>query len=84
MTDEQREQAIERIKAKRGFWTHLATYLIVNAFLVVVWAVGDSSSFWPIWPIAGWAVALAFHAYSVFIEKPISEDRIQREIDRES
>jgi len=36
MTDEQRRQAMGRIQAKRGFWTHLAAYIVVNAVLVVV------------------------------------------------
>jgi len=35
MTEEQRQAAIRRIRAKRGFWRHFATYLAVNALLVV-------------------------------------------------
>ncbi len=35
MTEGQRQAAIRRIRAKRGFWLHFATYLAVNALLVV-------------------------------------------------
>ena len=85
MTDEQREAAIKRIKSKREFWTHLATYVIVNTALVVIWALSsDGGYFWPIWSIFGWGIGIAFHAYNTFFEKPITEDQIQREIDKGS
>lgn len=85
MTDEQRAAAIGRIKAKREFWTHVITYVIVNTMLVVIWALstGTGSYFWPIWSIAGWGIGLIFHAWNVFRgERPIGEDEIQREIER--
>ena len=36
MTDEQRQRAIRRIQAKRGFWVHFTVYLAVNALLVFI------------------------------------------------
>lgn len=47
--------------AQTLFAVHLRIYLIVNAFLIAVWAVSDSSDFWPIWPILGWGLGLALH-----------------------
>ncbi len=35
MTEGQRQAAIRRIRANRGFWRHFATYLAFNALLVV-------------------------------------------------
>lgn len=84
MTNEQREAAIARIKEKRDFWGHVAAYVIVNTMLVIIWALSSGGYFWPIWSIVGWGIGLAFHAWSVFGEKPISEDRIQKEIDKGS
>ena len=80
--DPRREAAIKRLEAKRGFSIHAAMYVIVNILLVVVWAVTGHGYFWPIWPIAGWGIGLAVHAYVTYFQKPIMEDDIRREIER--
>jgi len=77
-----REAAIRRVKAKRGFMTHLVIYLVVNALILVIWVSSGSGYFWPIWVILGWGVGLAFHGWGVYFRQPISEDDIRREIDR--
>ena len=42
MDEEQlRSEATKRLKAKREFWQHLATYVIVNAGLI---AIGPSAA----------------------------------------
>jgi len=42
---------------------HVAAYVLVNALLVVIWAVtSDGGNFWPLWPILGWGIALGLHA----------------------
>lgn len=81
-TDDRREAALKRLKAKREFKTHLAVYVIVNALLVAIWAMSGGGYFWPIWPIVGWGVGVAFNAWSAYFEKPISEDEIRREMDK--
>lgn len=81
MTEEQRQQAIGRIQAKRGFWRHFAVYLAVNAFLVIIWATTSDAYFWPIWPILGWGIAIVAHAVRVYGRpSEISEEQIEREI----
>ncbi len=77
-----REAAIKQVKAKRGFKTHLAVYLIVNTFLVLQWAAAGRGGFWPFWTIIGWGIGLAFHAWSVYFQGPITEDEIAREMRR--
>ena len=82
MTDQdRREAAVARIKEKRDFTTHLVTYVAVNALLIVVWAMSGSGYFWPVWPLAGWGIGLVIHAFETF-RRPITEDAIQREIDK--
>ena len=82
MTDqERREAAIARIKEKRDFFTHLFIYVAVNALLVVVWSVSGTDYFWPVWPIAGWGIGLAAHAFDTF-RRPISEEAIRREMEK--
>jgi len=83
--DEQqrREAAVKRLKAKRDFWTHVAVYVLVNALLVVIWAVtsGSRSNFWPMWPILGWGIALGLNAWEAY-RKPLSEEAIRKEMDK--
>ncbi len=77
-----REAAVRRLEARRDFRNHVAIYVIVNALLVVIWAATGSGYFWPIWPIAGWGIGLAFNAWAVYFERPITEDEIRREMER--
>jgi hypothetical protein len=82
--DKLREQAIKRLKKKRDFRTHIFIYLLVNAFLVGIWAVTSDADgfFWPIFPILGWGIGVGANAWDVYGRKPISEDEIRRETDR--
>jgi 2TM domain-containing protein len=84
MTDqnERRQAAIKRVEAKRAFRFHAALYAAVNLLLIVVWALTGARYFWPIWPILGWGIGVAFHYWAVFQQKPISEDEIRREMER--
>ncbi|HET9311185.1 MAG TPA: 2TM domain-containing protein [Actinomycetota bacterium] len=78
-----RERAVERIKKKDEFRTHVLAYVLVNAFLVVIWAIsGPDNFFWPIFSILGWGIGLAFHAWDTYRDGEPTEERIQREIDR--
>ena len=79
---ERRDAAIERIKEKREFKIHVASYLIVNALLVGIWAVSGGGYFWPFWVIAGWGIGLVLHGWQVYRgeERSISEEEIRREM----
>ncbi|MGE5155939.1 MAG: 2TM domain-containing protein [Betaproteobacteria bacterium] len=79
---ELREEAVQRLKKKRDFRSHVFIYVAVNAVLVVIWAVTGAGFFWPIFPILGWGVGVAANAWDVYGRKPISEDEIRREADR--
>jgi hypothetical protein len=80
--NDKREAAVKRVKAKRGFKTHVAIYLVVSTLLVVIWALSGARYFWPGWAVLGWGVGLAFHGWGVYLKKPISEDDIRREMER--
>jgi hypothetical protein len=79
--DQLRRRAVKRLQAKAGFWTHLAIYLAGNAFLVMIWFFTGAGFFWPIFPIAGWGIGVAANAWDVFGREPITEERIQHEMD---
>jgi hypothetical protein len=77
-----RDQAISRLKKKRDFATHLVVYVLVNAFLVAIWAFTGADFFWPIFPILGWGIGLGANAWDVYGRKPISESEIEQEMSR--
>ncbi len=81
--DNRRQAAIRRLGAKREFRLHLTVYLLVNTMLIIIWAAAGAGYFWPIWPIGGWAIGLAVHAFAVYGQKPISEEDIQAELRRQ-
>lgn len=79
---ERRQAAIERLNQKREFWTHVIAYVVVNAFLVAVWAITNSGGyFWPVWPIAGWGIGLILHGFETF-RRPVGEAAIRREMEK--
>jgi hypothetical protein len=79
---ELRERAVQRLKKKRDFQTHVLMYVAVNALLVAIWAFTGAGYFWPIFPILGWGIAVVANAWDVYGRRPISEDEIRREADR--
>ncbi len=77
-----REEAVERLEKRAAFWPHLIAYLLINTLLVTVWfLVADDGLFWPAFPVLGWGTGLFFHAWDTF-RRPLSEDRIQQEMER--
>jgi hypothetical protein len=80
---ELRTFAIGQLRKKRDFQAHLLAYVTVNALLIAVWFVTMSGGFfWPVFPMFGWGIGLAFHAWDTFAPATPSEDKIQREIAR--
>lgn len=78
-----RSQAIERLKKKRDFTTHIFMYVTVNAMLVVIWAVtSDGGFFWPIFPMLGWGIGVIANAWDVYGRRPVTEEEIRREEER--
>lgn len=80
--DPARKAAIERLKAKRGFQQNLVSYVAINALLVAIWFIGGRGFFWPVFPIVFWGFAVAMHAWSVYGQKPITEDDVRREMEK--
>ncbi|WP_170861043.1 2TM domain-containing protein [Trujillonella endophytica] len=79
---------MRRLRAKREFAEHLIAYVGVNGLLWTVWLVvgltADAWFPWPLFPMAGWGIGLAFHAWATFgpPSRPISERAIDREMQR--
>lgn len=83
LTDEQRRQAIGRIQAKRSFSWHVVVFVLVNIGFVAIWFFSGQGYYWPIWPMLGWGIGLIAHGLAVYGGmRPITEEQIQREIDK--
>ena len=76
---EDKDEQLWRIAKKRaGFKKHLASYIIVNAFLWAMWfftqghreigsiSIDGDNYPWPIWTTLGWGIGLAFSYYGAY------------------
>ena len=53
-----RALARKRIEKRRNLQGTFVAYVVINTFLVGVWAMTGGGYFWPAWVIAGWGVAM--------------------------
>jgi len=69
MSDEDiRKLAQRRVTAKKGFFIHLFTYVVINALLVLIWYFVSGAGYpWFLWALGGWGIGLVFHFVSVFV-----------------
>jgi hypothetical protein len=78
-----REQAFERVKKRRDFWPHLLVYLLVNTFVVVIWALTSRGVFfWPAFLMVGWGIGVVMHAWDAFFRPEITDEDVDRELAR--
>jgi fatty acid desaturase len=77
-----RQQAIRSLKKKQDFRSHVVAYVLVNALLVGIWAATGAGFFWPVFPLLGWGIALAFNAWDAHGRRPMTEDQIRQEQQR--
>jgi uncharacterized ion transporter superfamily protein YfcC len=84
VTSTLRGRALRRLKKRRDFFAHLLVYVLVNAFIVVIWAVTSNGFFWPIFPMVGWGIGVVMNAWDVWRGDEFSEEDIAREIQRMS
>ena len=81
--DPVRKRAIKQLRKRRDFFAHLLIYLMVNGFLVAIWATTDAGGFfWPMFPIVLWGIGLVMNAWDAFRDDQFGEDAIRREMGR--
>jgi hypothetical protein len=79
-----RDRAMQQLKKRHDFRGHVLVYVLINAFLVVIWALtGRHGFFWPVFVIGIWGIGLVMNAWDVYWRPQITEEDIQREIERE-
>ena len=78
------EEAKKRVKAKKDFYVHLAVYVCVNIFLIIIWAFPSGGGFpWFIFPLGGWGIGLIFHCLDVFVfQRKSDRTAIEKEVEK--
>jgi hypothetical protein len=92
INQQQKDDELWRMaRARVGFRWSFACYFVVNAFLVAVWFFTsdsyDDAYFWPIWPIMGWGIGIAFQYFHAFHGNKFTNtqkeyERLKRENER--
>jgi len=87
MTNDQdmRSAALESLKRKKGFKQYLVVYVLVNAGLIIAWAMSDPRpGFWPIWPLFGMTTALVVTGWNAYGggSRPITDKQVDEEMRR--
>jgi len=77
-----RQLAIVQLRKKREAQAHALAYVTVNLFLVTIWYATGAGFFWPVFPLFGWGIGIAFHLWDVYSPDVPSEARIEREMQR--
>jgi hypothetical protein len=82
--DDDRTRARKRIDDRRSLFTHLFVYLVTNAFLLVTWAATGAGTFWPLWSLAGWGIAIVLHVWDYYWRwmRPVTDEDVDTELNR--
>jgi hypothetical protein len=79
---ELREVAVKQLRKKRDLQAHVLAYVMVNLLLNGVWLLTTPGGFyWPVFPLLGWGIGLAFNVWDVYAPSP-TEGQIQKEMQR--
>jgi len=76
----EREAARKRVEKKHKFRGDAVAYVVINLFLIGLWAATGFGYFWPGWVLAGWGVLLILDAWNVYCRRPITEEEIDKEL----
>ena len=77
-----RDRARKRVEKKHKLRGDVVAYVVINVFLIGIWAVTGAGYFWPGWVLAGWGVMLLLDAWNAYFRRPITEHEIDEEMAR--
>jgi hypothetical protein len=79
--EEIRKVATQRVQAKKGFYSHLTAYILVNLMLLAIWYFTGAGYFWPMWVLLFWGIGLIVNGITVFARRDMGWEK--REIEKE-
>ena len=59
-------RAAKKVKAKKEFYNHFSTYLVMAVFFFLLNAVTAWGHWWFYWPMLGWGIGVLFHYIDAF------------------
>lgn len=75
-------EARKRVTDRRDFGSHVVAYTVVNAALILIWAVTGADYFWPAWVLGLWGIGLVLHAWEAFMRRPVTDADVEAELQR--
>ena len=77
------EAALRHVRKIRGFYGHLAQYVIVISGLIALNLFTSPKYFWAVWPALGWGLGILFHGMRVFGTMPfMNADWEKRQVEK--
>ena len=73
--------ALHHVRKLKGFYIHLAQYVIVIAALFAINLWQGTPRLWAVWPALGWGIGILFHAARVFEVHPFGPDWEKRKVE---
>ncbi|HET8526528.1 MAG TPA: 2TM domain-containing protein [Actinomycetota bacterium] len=66
--DQAYQAALKRAEALQGYYIHLLVFAVINAglFLINLLTRGEDGSWWFVWPLALWGIAVVINTLVVF------------------
>ena len=80
-TESARKAARKRIEKRRGLQGGMVAYVVVNSFLVLVWALTGAGYFWPAWVLAGWGIGMLMGLWD-YLRGDVTEADVDAEVRR--
>ena len=77
------EAAFKHVRKIRGFYGHVAKYVVVIGALAIFNLIKSPDRMWVVWPALGWGLGLVFHGMRVFGTMPfMNADWEKRQVEK--
>lgn len=63
---EEEQTVIDQVRAIKGFYSHLMTYVMVISLLITINLLTSSDYIWAWWPALGWGIGILNHGLNAF------------------
>jgi hypothetical protein len=78
-----RKKVTRRARARLGLRWHALVFALVNLALFALNMMFTPLLPWFVWPLVGWGIALALHAFATLSGPSADEDAIEAQVQRE-
>ncbi|MEL6988144.1 MAG: 2TM domain-containing protein [Bacteroidota bacterium] len=76
-------KAKKRVKKKKEFFSNLGSWIVMSLFFIGLNLYTSPGFLWCLFPIAGWGIGIAFHAFEVFGAPGFSKEWEKKAVKKE-